>query len=131
MRRSPVDDVARFPDDPYGLTPHTFAELDPSLHDLRIPPMTLLTLVENAVRHGIDPAEGGGAIEVGARAEPDGGLRLWVADSGRGLDVNHPPGTGLANLRERLAAVFGSQASLSLTALQPHGVRAQIELPAP
>jgi signal transduction histidine kinase len=106
--------------------------IDPALNDLRIPPMTLLTLVENAVRHGIDPSEAGGRIEVGAaRDAATSRVRLWVADSGRGLDVSHPPGTGLANLRERLAATYGGQASLSMTVLQPHGVRAQIELPAP
>jgi hypothetical protein len=104
--------------------------IDPGLHDLRVPPMTLLTLVENAVRHGIDPSEAGGRIEVGAQRDAgSGGVRLWVSDSGRGLDVNHPPGTGLANLRERLAAAYGGQASLTLSALQPHGVHAQIELP--
>jgi signal transduction histidine kinase len=107
-------------------------DIDPGLHDLRVPPMTLLTLVENAVRHGIDPSEAGGRIEVGAaRDAGTGRVHLWVADSGRGLDVNHPPGTGLANLRERLAAAFGPQASLTLAALQPHGVRAQIDLPSP
>jgi signal transduction histidine kinase len=105
-------------------------EIDPALHDLRVPPMTLLTLVENAVRHGIDPSEAGGRIEVGARRD-GAGVRLWVSDTGRGIDVSRPPGTGLANLRERLAAAYGGRASLTLSALEPHGVRAQIDLPAP
>jgi signal transduction histidine kinase len=105
--------------------------IEPNLRDLRVPPMTLLTLVENAVRHGIDPSEAGGRIEVGARRADDGGVRLWVSDSGRGIDVSQPPGTGLANLRERLAAAYGGRARLSLSALQPHGVLAQIDLPPP
>jgi signal transduction histidine kinase len=106
-------------------------DVDPALADLRLPPLTLHTLVENAVRHGIDPSEEGGSIEVGARREADGAVRLWVADTGRGLDENRTPGTGLANLRQRLASVFGPAASLELQAIAPHGVRAEIRLVTP
>ncbi len=102
--------------------------IDPQLHALRLPPMTLLTLVENAVRHGIDPSEHGGLIEVGAERNP-AGVRLWVRDTGRGLDETQAPGIGLANLRERLAAAYGGEASLTLTAVQPRGVQAEIDLP--
>jgi LytS/YehU family sensor histidine kinase len=106
---------------------HYRVDIDASLRTLMLPPMTLLTLVENAVRHGIDPSEAGGRIEVGARREA-GGVRLWVADTGRGIDETKLPGTGLANLRERLASTFGARATLSLQAVEPHGVRAEIEL---
>jgi signal transduction histidine kinase len=109
---------------------HFTLAIDPALADLRLPPLTLHTLVENAVRHGIDPSEAGGAIEVGARREADGGTLLWVADTGRGIDDTRAPGTGLANLRQRLAAVFGESATLELHSIEPHGVRAQIHLPA-
>jgi LytS/YehU family sensor histidine kinase len=101
----------------------------PGLDGRRFPPMALLTLVENAVRHGIDPAEDGGRIEVGATEAP-GGLRLWVADSGVGLDPRAQPGTGLANLRARLQAFFGPGATLELSERPPHGVHAEIALPA-
>jgi hypothetical protein len=105
--------------------------IDPQLLAMRLPPMTLLTLVENAVRHGIDPTESGGRIEVGARRDvATGRIQLWVADSGRGIDETRSPGTGLANLRERLVATYGDRASLALSAVDPHGVRAEIELPA-
>lgn len=105
--------------------------IDPQLRTLRLPPMTLLTLVENAVRHGIDPSEAGGRIEVGARRDvARGRVQLWVADTGRGLDESRPPGTGLANLRARLAATYGERASLVLSGVEPHGVRAEIDLPA-
>ena len=103
--------------------------IDPALHDLRLPPMTLLTLVENAVRHGIDPSEAGGRIEVGARRD-DESVTLWVQDSGRGIDDSQAPGTGLANLRERLLATYGSPAVLTLLGVEPHGVRAEITIPA-
>ncbi|MDH5331874.1 MAG: histidine kinase [Aquincola sp.] len=106
---------------------HYAIEVEPALRNLTLPPMTLLTLVENAVRHGIDPSEAGGHIEVGARREV-GSVRLWVADSGGGIDETKPPGIGLANLRERLAATFGGRATLTLHAVEPHGVRAEIEV---
>ncbi len=103
--------------------------IDPVLHTMRLPPLTLLTLVENAVRHGIDPSEHGGEIEVGA-ARGAAGVRLWVRDSGRGLDETKSPGIGLANLRERLKAAYGERASMTLSAVQPQGVLAEIAVPA-
>ncbi len=103
-------------------------DADPALNLQRFPPMALLTLVENAVRHGIDPGEDGGRIDVGARA--DGPLlRLWVADTGVGLDPHAQAGTGLANLRDRLAAFFGPGATLNLEEQSPHGLRAEIRIP--
>ena len=105
-------------------------DVDPALLPLRLPSLTLLTLVENAVRHGIDPVEDGGRIEVGARRDGAAGpLRLWVQDSGVGLDAAAPAGTGLANLKARLAAWHGPSAQLHLTAVVPHGLRAEIVLP--
>ena len=97
---------------------------------LHCPPMTLLTLVENAVRHGIDPSEGGGRIEVRVVAQ-DGRCRAQVIDTGVGLrDAGEGLGTGLSTLHERLQLVFGDDAQLRLTALAPHGVRAELEFPA-
>lgn len=103
----------------------------PDLLRRPFPPMALLTLVENAVRHGIDPGEDGGRIEVGGREDADGRWRLWVADTGVGLTDNAAPGTGLANLRARLASAFGSAAQLELSEQSPSGVRAEIILPKP
>jgi LytS/YehU family sensor histidine kinase len=88
--------------------------------------MALLTLVENAVRHGIDPSEQGGVIEAGAVREADGTVRVWVSDSGVGMSESAQPGTGLTNLRERLRAFFGPGAQLQLSSLEPHGLRADI-----
>jgi signal transduction histidine kinase len=103
--------------------------IDPTLRGLRLPPMTLLTLVENAVRHGIDPSEAGGRIDIGARRD-GASVTLWVQDSGRGIDDAKAPGTGLANLRERLTATYGKQAALTLLGVDPHGVRVEIKIPA-
>jgi signal transduction histidine kinase len=97
---------------------------------LTCPPMTLLTLVENAVRHGIDPGEEGGRIEVRARVV-DGRCRAEVIDTGVGLSqAGDGLGTGLSNLRERLQLAFGGDAKLRLTALEPHGTCAEVDFPA-
>ena len=103
-------------------------QVPPDLQRLRFPTMALLTLVENAIRHGIDPSEQGGRIEVGAARSP-GAVVLWVADTGVGMSETATPGTGLANLRERLKAFFGSEARLELQEQTPHGLRAEIVIP--
>ncbi|MBI2751875.1 MAG: histidine kinase [Burkholderiales bacterium] len=104
--------------------------LEPALRGLHFPSMALLTLVENAVHHGIDPGCDGGRIDVGARmqAGADGRkqLQVWVVDTGVGLSESAQPGIGLANLRARLQAVFQGRARLELTENLPHGVRADI-----
>jgi signal transduction histidine kinase len=102
-------------------------ELAPGLEGLRFPTMALLTLVENAVRHGIDPSETGGRIEVGGRRDAvTGVVTLWVADTGVGLAEQAAPGTGLTNLRARLQAFLGADARLDLHAVAPHGLRAEL-----
>jgi glucose-6-phosphate-specific signal transduction histidine kinase len=97
---------------------------------LRCPPMALLTLVENAVRHGIDPSEEGGRIEVHV-ALREGRCSARVIDTGVGLQhAAEGLGTGLSTLRERLQLAFGGDGRLSLTGLMPHGVCAEIDFPA-
>lgn len=94
------------------------------------PPMTLLTLVENAVRHGIDPSEEGGRIEVRVRVR-DGRCRVEVLDTGVGFDIaGGSLGTGLSNLRERMRLAFGGDAELRLSPLEPHGTCAELDFPA-
>jgi hypothetical protein len=102
------------------------------VHLLHCPPMTLLTLVENAVQHGIDPSEEGGRIDVRAEAlvDSNGGrrCRLSVTDTGVGLQATGGGlGTGLAALRERLHWAYGGTATLDLSEVEPHGVRVVIE----
>jgi sensor histidine kinase YesM len=106
-------------------------DVDPVLRALPFPQMGLLTLVENAIRHGIDPACDGGRIEVGARREAGDAVHLWVADTGVGLSQDTGSGTGLRNLRERLRACFGPSATVVLAAQAPHGVRADIHVTLP
>ncbi|MFZ5549608.1 MAG: sensor histidine kinase [Pseudomonadota bacterium] len=97
---------------------------------LRCPPMALLTLVENAIRHGIDPSEEGGLIEVHVTLR-EGRCSARVIDSGVGLrQAGNGLGTGLDTLRERLQLVFGGDARLTLASVVPHGVCAEIDFPA-
>ncbi len=94
------------------------------------PPMTLLTLVENAVRHGIDPSEEGGRIDIYVQRRGDRCL-LRVADTGAGLrPAGNGLGTGLSTLRERLLLTFGGDAELRVTAQHPHGFCVELDFPA-
>jgi hypothetical protein len=105
--------------------------VEPGLEQLRCPPMTLLTPVENAVRHGIDPSLQGGRIEVAVRRLHNGRCLAEVRDTGVGLQPDSQGlGTGLSTLRERLRLAFDDQAELRLSEVQPHGVLAEIEFPA-
>ena len=104
--------------------------LEPAAARLQCPPLALLTLVENSVRHGIDPSETGGRIEVDVWRR-DSRCIVRVTDTGAGLQrASRGLGTGLATLRERLRLAFGGDARLELTEVVPHGVCAQIDVPA-
>jgi two-component sensor histidine kinase len=97
---------------------------------LQCPPMTLLTLVENAVRHGIDPSEEGGRIDIHVQLR-NGRCIVRVSDTGVGLQhTGKGLGTGLSTLRERLQLAFGGDAQVRLTEIEPHGVCAELEFPA-
>jgi len=100
-----------------------------SLRGEPIPPMMLLTLVENAIKHGLAPVPGDGFIHLSARAT-NGKLCIEVADSGRGFVSTSGAGTGLANLRARLAAQYGSAGTLTLNVNAPRGVVARLTMPA-
>jgi len=105
-------------------------DVDPRLHAMRFPPMALLTLVENAIRHGIDPSCDSGCVEVGARRVDANTVHLWVTDTGVGLSEHAGQGTGLVNLDARLRAFFGEGARVELSEQAPHGLRADIRVKA-
>ncbi len=109
---------------------HYAINVDPTVLNVRCPPTTLLALVENAVRHGIDPSEEGGRIDVDI-ARRDERCVVRVTDTGTGLRRSADgPGTGLTTLRERLQLIFGDAAQLSLTPNAPRGAVAEIDMPA-
>jgi hypothetical protein len=99
-----------------------------ALGDRIVPPMMLLTLVENALKHGLQPMLEGGSIRIAATSDPTT-LRLQVADTGSGLGTSLGAGTGLANIRARLRSMYGAAAQLTLRVNEPRGVVAMIELP--
>ena len=103
-------------------------DIPPGLMHCELPSMSLLTLVENALKHGLQPMAGGGTIRVAAQVT-DGGLELSVADDGHGMGGGIGHGMGLVNLRARLKALHGAAASLSLRVNEPRGVVATILLP--
>ncbi|HUN76934.1 MAG TPA: histidine kinase [Steroidobacteraceae bacterium] len=103
-------------------------DLQEGLERSTIPSMLLLTLVENALKHGVGPTVEGGLIRVSASCEQNR-LLLRVADSGRGLDARLGRGSGLANLRQRLLMMYGQEATLTLRPADPRGVVASISVP--
>jgi hypothetical protein len=112
-------------------------EVPTDLAAQQVPAMCLLTLVENALKHGLNPLVEGGSVQVRARRVDASGmagnqafLELEVADNGKGFgEANTGHGTGLANLRARLHQSQGPQAQLSLERNEPRGVIARVRLP--
>ena len=99
-----------------------------SLHALVLPPGLMLTLVENAVEHGVMQSLVGADLQVVGHAKADGFV-LQVLDSGPGLADDHRDGVGLANSRARLAQAWGSEATLQLSNRSEGGCAATLTLP--
>ncbi|HET9024469.1 MAG TPA: histidine kinase [Burkholderiaceae bacterium] len=100
------------------------------LQSAQFPPMMLQSLVENSIKHGLEPKPEGGSLTISADIA-NGKLRVTVADTGLGFAVSGQPGTGvgLANVRERLAALYGGAARLNIEANSPTGTIVTIEVP--
>jgi LytS/YehU family sensor histidine kinase len=104
-------------------------DVAPGLRDYRIPPLSLATLVENAVKHGLGSLPEGGKLAIGASLE-GGSLVLRVADTGTGLTASHGTGMGLTNLRVRLRSLYGEAGTLVLSSNEPRGLAATLRIPA-
>ena len=101
-----------------------------ALRAIALPPMMLQTLVENAIKHGLEPKPGGGTVWIFARRDEDR-VMVTVADNGQGFGVaTGGTGIGLKNVRERLRLLYGERASLAVVANVPDGVAATITVPA-
>ncbi|HLM53268.1 MAG TPA: histidine kinase, partial [Pseudoxanthomonas sp.] len=106
-------------------------EVPDELKPLRFPAMMLQTLVENAIKHGLEPKPGGGTVWIIAR-RIDGSVAVTVADDGQGFSAGGSgTGIGLKNVRERLRLAYGAGAAFSIVANFPSGVAATISVPAP
>ena len=92
------------------------------------PSMMLLTLVENAIKHGLEPRASGGKVEISAEIA-DGALAVSVTDDGVGFAPQGDGGVGLANIRERLKALYSGRAELIITVPPTGGTCATIKVP--
>ena len=104
--------------------------LPPELAHLKMPPLLLQPLVENAIQHGLEPQVQGGSVTV--RASHDGTfLKLDVLDTGVGLsgDPARAGGFGLTQVRERLATTYGSSGAIKIECNKPTGTSASVTFP--
>ena len=107
----------------------TFAiDLPVALSGCPFPPMLLQPLVENAVKHGLDPRVEGGEIAVKVTEDPDV-VKVTIADTGAGFSTNESTGIGLANVRERIRLMYEDRGRLLLEENTPRGVKAIVEVP--
>jgi LytS/YehU family sensor histidine kinase len=103
-----------------------------ALRGTPLPAMMLQTLVENAIKHGLEPRTGGGTVWIRARRS-DEQVAITVADDGEGLSAKNTgtgTGIGLKNVRERLRLVYDGAAALAVVANFPSGVASTITVPA-
>ncbi|MGM9513170.1 sensor histidine kinase [Roseateles sp. DB2] len=108
----------------------TEIDVPDGLLSAEFPPMMIQSLVENAIKHGLEPKAEGGSLKV--RAEVlHGKLAITVADTGLGFGRAATAGTGvgLANIRERLSLLYGGRASVTIAANQPSGTVVTITVP--
>jgi signal transduction histidine kinase len=102
----------------------------PELAGVSFPPLLLQTLVENALRHGIEPASGGGTVDLTIQRE-GAKIVLRVSDDGVGLKPESVPGVGLRNTLERLSSFYDGRASFDLGRGAQSGTVATVSIPAP
>ena len=100
------------------------------LRGLPLPPLLLQPLVENSVRHGLEPSADGGEIRIAAERR-EGKLVLEVRDTGLGMASGSKAGVGLANVRARVETISGGRGTLVIQPNSPRGLRIRIELPWP
>ena len=103
-------------------------DIAPELLDIRLPPLLLQPLVENAIKHGLEPKAKGGELSVQARRE-SADLVVEIADTGLGMASSDSPGIGLDNIRARLQALYRQDAELSIQPNHPQGVKASLRIP--
>lgn len=98
------------------------------LKKIPFPSMLIQPLVENAIKHGIEPKVEGGEIFITVE-DRDQTIRIMVADTGLGVSQGKGAQTGLANIRERLALLYGSKGRLIIAENHPCGIKSIIEIP--
>ena len=110
----------------------TFAiDIPDALRDHPFPPNLLISLVENAIKHGVEPSADGGSVRIAASQAGDD-IMVTVTDTGRGVapgSRTDGQGVGLSNIRERLAVLYGARGRFALEPVAPRGMRATLSLP--
>jgi LytS/YehU family sensor histidine kinase len=106
-------------------------EISPEVQEAQVPNLILQPLVENAIKHGVEPLLVPGRIIIRASESVPGRLRLEVQDNGKGLPADREPalGVGTSNTLARLHQLYGSQAGFRLETSPGGGVLAVVELP--
>jgi LytS/YehU family sensor histidine kinase len=104
-------------------------DVPPGLRGFALPPMLLQPVVENAIRHGLEPKVDGGEVTMRAAGE-DASVVVEVTDTGVGFAPTTRGGVGLSNLRERLRLLYGERASLEISEGPGGGTRVRVKLPA-
>ncbi len=106
----------------------TMLDLPDDLGDAAIPPMLIQPLVENAIKHGLEPKVEGGMLTL--KAEADGAnIRILIIDTGLGFSNATSAGVGLRNVRERIAALFGNAGRIAIEENASGGTQVIITLP--
>jgi LytS/YehU family sensor histidine kinase len=103
-------------------------EMPQALSEAPFPTMMLQTLVENSIKHGLEPKVAGGHIDIRAHAL-DGYLKVEVIDNGVGFNLHAGDGIGLANIRERLKMLYGQNGQLIIEAPADGGAYTCIRIP--
>ncbi len=107
---------------------HFKIELPDAVSKHPFPPMLLQPLVENALKHGLEPKMEGGEIMIKATEEEDL-IRIEVMDTGCGFSSLHKTGVGIGNVKERIKLLYGEKGRFIIEENKPNGVRAIIEVP--
>ena len=102
--------------------------VDETLNATPFPPLLIQPLVENSVRHGLEPEIAGGEIGVEIYKK-NNRLTIIVSDTGKGADNLQSDGIGLKNIRERLSSLFPDGASIEIRANRPKGLKTTLQIP--
>ncbi|MCK5100501.1 MAG: histidine kinase, partial [Desulfobacteraceae bacterium] len=103
-------------------------EIPNHLHNISFPPMLIQPLIENAIKHGIEPKVTGGTISIKI-SEKKEILRIEIADTGVGIDSDLSYGIGIENVKKRLKALYQDKSSIIFETNKPSGLKVTIGVP--
>ena len=110
-------------------------EIDPRTLEVLVPSILLQPLIENSIKHGLEPRINGGTVTLRSKLEGDR-VRIEVADDGVGIGsrprsalTRTGNGIGIKNVQERLEVLYGNQASFSVVSNPGRGTLVSIEIP--